>query len=108
MIMFSSTIVRISPLIVLSTFSSVHAFASIPTRAHKHQTKLQSWNPSSPEQIPLSNQLSITPLDKYNAALLNEVHPLNYTNPEVDWGEVWDLVVVGAGAGGLVSSRQVG
>jgi hypothetical protein len=47
-------------------------------------------------------------LDKYNAALLNEVHPLNYTNPEVDWGEVWDLVVVGAGAGGLVSSRQVG
>ena len=69
-----------------------------------------SWNPnpnSTPEQVALSSQLSISPLDEYNAALLNEVRPLNYSNPAVGWGTVWDLVVVGAGAGGLVSSRQV-
>jgi len=81
--------------------------------SHPHTrfaTNSMSWNPnpnSTPEQVALSSQLSISPLDEYNAALLNEVRPLNYSNPAVGWGTVWDLVVVGAGAGGLVSSRQV-
>ena len=66
-----------------------------------------SWTPNSSEQNSLSDKLSIAPLDEYNAKLLNEVRPLEYTNPTVEWGTVWDLVVVGAGAGGLVSSRQV-
>jgi hypothetical protein len=67
-----------------------------------------AWTPNSSSQQSLSEDLlSISPLDEYNAALLNEVRPLEYINPTVDWGTVWDLVVVGAGAGGLVSSRQV-
>jgi hypothetical protein len=71
------------------------------------RSSFMAWTPNSPEQQSLSEELSIAPLDEYNAALLNEVRPLGYTNPRVEWGTVWDLVVVGAGAGGLVSSRQV-
>lgn len=38
--------------------------------------------------------------------LLNEVRHRNYANPNPPL-EMYDLVVIGAGAGGLVSSRQV-
>jgi succinate dehydrogenase/fumarate reductase flavoprotein subunit len=37
---------------------------------------------------------------------LNEVHPLDYEKSD-EPHEVYDLVVIGAGAGGLVSSKQV-
>ena len=85
------------------------SFTISPSHTHVNQrhTNLMAWTPNSSEQQSLSDELSIAPLDEYNAALLNEVRPLDYTNPKVEWGTVWDLVVVGAGAGGLVSSRQV-
>ncbi|KAL7489866.1 hypothetical protein ACHAW6_016193 [Cyclotella cf. meneghiniana] len=116
-------IVQISLLVFASALlhSSTQLTSFLPSQtSHRHrpvvshpQTRLaadpMSWNPnpnSTPEQVSLSSRLSISPLDEYNAALLNEVRPLNYSNPAVGWGTVWDLVVVGAGAGGLVSSRQ--
>lgn len=67
-----------------------------------------TWQPSptaKPEDEALAKSLSIWPLDQNNVNLLNEVRHLNYVNPEPL--EEYDLVVIGAGAGGLVSSRQV-
>ncbi|KAL3789975.1 hypothetical protein ACHAWO_002029 [Cyclotella atomus] len=85
-----------------------HPIISIRSTSSSSATlNLMAWTPNSSSQQSLSEDLlSISPLDEYNAALLNEVRPLEYINPTVDWGTVWDLVVVGAGAGGLVSSRQ--
>lgn len=44
----------------------------------------------------------IHPLDEYNRTLLANVHPPDWLNPRP--AERYDLVVIGAGAGGLVSS----
>ncbi|EED88313.1 mercuric reductase [Thalassiosira pseudonana CCMP1335] len=66
-----------------------------------------SWQPqpdASQEDISLAESLSIWPLDSYNVDLLNEVRHRKYVNP--DPLPTYDLVVIGAGAGGLVSSRQ--
>lgn len=65
------------------------------------------WNESpnaSTSEEDLAKSLSIWPLDTYNVNLLNEVRHKQYTNPEPL--PTYDLVVIGAGAGGLVSSRQ--
>ena len=51
-------------------------------------------------------KLDVWPLDEANAVLLNEVHPRDYKEPDPPH-ELYDLVVIGAGAGGLVSSKQV-
>eukprot|EP00573_Skeletonema_grethae_P013416 CAMPEP_0201693128 /NCGR_PEP_ID=MMETSP0578-20130828/5806_1 /ASSEMBLY_ACC=CAM_ASM_000663 /TAXON_ID=267565 /ORGANISM="Skeletonema grethea, Strain CCMP 1804" /LENGTH=603 /DNA_ID=CAMNT_0048178605 /DNA_START=27 /DNA_END=1838 /DNA_ORIENTATION=- len=63
----------------------------------------ESPNASTTDQD-LAKSLSIWPLDTYNVNLLNEVRHKQYTNPEPL--QIYDLVVIGAGAGGLVSSRQ--
>ncbi len=64
----------------------------------------------------VKEKLHIWPLDEYNIKLLNEVHPKNWSNnkkTEVTTSSnnneeiVYDLIALGAGAGGLVSSRQV-
>lgn len=52
------------------------------------------------------SKLDVWPLDEYNAALLNQVHPIDFESPETPH-KVYDLIAVGAGAGGLVSSKQV-
>lgn len=44
----------------------------------------------------------IRPLDEYNRLLLSNVHPPDWVNP--DPAPRYNLVVIGAGAGGLVSS----
>ena len=49
--------------------------------------------------------LGVWPLDESNATLLNEVHPRGWKDPSVV-PDVYDLLVVGSGAGGLVSSKQ--
>lgn len=46
----------------------------------------------------------VTPLDEHNAALLNKVHPLKPKDPVA--APLYNLVVLGAGAGGLVSAAQ--
>eukprot|EP00540_Astrosyne_radiata_P000923 CAMPEP_0116824948 /NCGR_PEP_ID=MMETSP0418-20121206/1680_1 /TAXON_ID=1158023 /ORGANISM="Astrosyne radiata, Strain 13vi08-1A" /LENGTH=523 /DNA_ID=CAMNT_0004453375 /DNA_START=427 /DNA_END=1998 /DNA_ORIENTATION=+ len=66
---------------------------------------MSEWKAFDAEQATQArNDLEIWPLDEPNAVLLNEVHPRDYPNPEPY--EIYDLIAVGAGAGGLVSSRQ--
>lgn len=63
------------------------------------------WTAGNLDQADEARQtLHVWPLDKYNAVLLNEVHPRNYQSPEPY--ELYDLIAIGAGAGGLVSSKQ--
>lgn len=47
-------------------------------------------------------RVGISPLDKYNAKLLDNVHPKEWVDPEPK--DSYNMVVIGAGAGGLVSS----
>ncbi|WP_163336086.1 mercuric reductase [Desulfopila sp. IMCC35008] len=44
----------------------------------------------------------VFPLDEHNVKLLNNVHPKEWTDPEPQ--DMYNLVVIGAGAGGLVSA----
>jgi pyruvate/2-oxoglutarate dehydrogenase complex dihydrolipoamide dehydrogenase (E3) component len=46
------------------------------------------------------NDPTVQPLDEYNQALLAQVHPLDWNNPEP--APMYDLVVIGAGTAGLV------
>merc|ERR1712170_61460 len=41
-----------------------------------------------------------------NTSLLNEVHPKNWSNTKNNNMQEYDFIALGAGAGGLVSSRQ--
>ena len=61
-------------------------------------------NRNSAQALEARKSLTIWPLDESNTVLLNEVAPRNYTNPNPH--DVYDLVAIGAGAGGLVSSKQ--
>jgi pyruvate/2-oxoglutarate dehydrogenase complex dihydrolipoamide dehydrogenase (E3) component len=66
------------------------------------------WTPGNAEHEQDARDLLKTwPLDDYNAVTLNEVHPRNYQTPSAaEHDEEYDLIAIGAGAGGLVSSRQ--
>ena len=46
------------------------------------------------------NEPAVQPLDEYNQALLAQVHPPDWVNPEPT--SLYDLVVIGAGTAGLV------
>ena len=66
-----------------------------------------SWTPNDAEQAEVARaKLDIWPLDESNAVLLNEVHPRDYLSSTETPHEVYDLIAIGAGAGGLVSSKQ--
>lgn len=66
-----------------------------------------SWVPGNRDQErEAKEKLEIWPLDEHNAALLNEVHPYNYVQSTETPHEIYDLIAIGAGAGGLVSSKQ--
>jgi Pyridine nucleotide-disulphide oxidoreductase len=76
-------------------------------------TDLEQWTPGNEAQAKVAREkLEIWPLDEHNAALLNEVHPFVYQTKLGDGGDdkaeppVYDLIAMGSGAGGLVSSRQ--
>lgn len=47
----------------------------------------------------------VSPLDKHNVELLDNVHPKSWTNPTPK--EKYNLVALGAGAGGLITSGSV-
>jgi hypothetical protein len=52
-----------------------------------------AWTPSDPEQLEQAKErLEVWPLDEYNAKLLNEVHPLGYTQSSPKPHEVYDLI----------------
>jgi len=72
-------------------------------------TAQESWSGLNPEdKKDAKERLKIWPLDKDNVKLLDEVHPKSWPNrKDADPSLVYDLIAIGAGAGGLVSSRQV-
>mmetsp|Transcript_23212 Transcript_23212/g.39427 ORF Transcript_23212/g.39427 Transcript_23212/m.39427 type:complete len:588 (-) Transcript_23212:69-1832(-) len=75
------------------------------SRSAGSSDSMETWIPLDANQATEARKdLDVWPLDEYNANLLNEVHPREYSNPEPY--EVYDLIAVGAGAGGLVTSRQ--
>ena len=88
---------------LLATYQTVKPYRYTSTTIHAKKNEVE-WQ-TSPSDISLAKDLHIEPLDDANIKLLNEVHPRNYANPKPL--DVYDLVVIGAGAGGLVSSRQV-
>ncbi|KAL7451882.1 hypothetical protein ACHAWC_003661 [Mediolabrus comicus] len=47
---------------------------------------------------------NVWPLDEHNVKLLNNVHPTNWKDPNENTRNKYDLVVIGAGAAGLVTS----
>jgi len=53
-----------------------------------------------------AEEIGVFPLDTHNATLLDQVAPKDWINPTPAEGFVYDLIALGAGAGGLVSSRQ--
>jgi pyruvate/2-oxoglutarate dehydrogenase complex dihydrolipoamide dehydrogenase (E3) component len=67
-----------------------------------------SWTADDSQQAAEARkELGVWPLDEYNAKLLNEVHPRgkDYQTTQTPH-DVYDLIAIGAGAGGLVSSKQ--
>ena len=69
--------------------------------------KMSTWSTEDPQHADEARtQLNVWPLDEYNAKLLNEVHPREYKASTDKPHDVYDLIAIGAGAGGLVSSKQ--
>mmetsp|Transcript_10354 Transcript_10354/g.12775 ORF Transcript_10354/g.12775 Transcript_10354/m.12775 type:complete len:188 (-) Transcript_10354:95-658(-) len=67
----------------------------------------KTWSPTDAETA--RKQLNIWPLDEQNIKLLDQVHPKTWParpHSTTDVPVIYDLVAIGAGAGGLVSSRQ--
>ena len=74
--------------------------------ASSSSSSQQKWIPGDIEQEKLAREkLGIWPLDEANADLLNQVHPIEYVSSQTPH-EIYDLIAIGAGAGGLVSSKQ--
>lgn len=46
----------------------------------------------------------VWPMDSYNTTLLNHVHPPDWQDPKVEENDTYDMVVIGAGVGGLISA----
>lgn len=80
----------------LGTFSSANEAISL-------QPSWQDIHPL-PDVRESRNQdnINVSPLDEYNATLLDNVHPKSWSDPEPK--KMYNLVVIGAGAGGLVSA----
>lgn len=51
-------------------------------------------------------QSQIWPHDEHNLVLLDNVYPRKWQDPKPEPGFVYDLIAIGAGAGGLVSAKQ--
>jgi len=92
-----------------SIFQATTAFSSSNRTTRDTCKKMTSseWtqNDAAQEKIAKEN-LGIWPLDEYNAKLLNEVHPRDFVSSAVEPHEEYDLIAIGSGAGGLVSSKQ--
>jgi hypothetical protein len=88
-------------------YSSKRAAARKVATIMTATTTTTPWKANDPEQVEEARKLGVWPLDESNAGLLNEVHPRNYDMSCDEPHEVYDLIAIGAGAGGLVSSRQV-
>jgi pyruvate/2-oxoglutarate dehydrogenase complex dihydrolipoamide dehydrogenase (E3) component len=92
---------------LLSTTAASSAFpsSSLAKMSESKMSSSERWIPFDETQAKEAReQLEIWPLDEPNCELLNQVHPRNYisNNRETHF----DLIAIGAGAGGLVSSKQ--
>ncbi len=65
----------------------------------------RSWSAAGLEDD--ARSLNVWPLDEHNIRTLDAVHPLVWEDPEEPPAE-YDLIAIGAGAGGLVSAKQSG
>ncbi len=82
-------------------------FLGIATSQRETTDSLQPSVPEPDEELAKFEQvdleaIGISPLDEHNAKLLDNVHPKEWRDPEPK--SSYNLVVIGAGAGGLVSS----
>ncbi|DBA68959.1 TPA: class-I pyridine nucleotide-disulfide oxidoreductase [Trebouxia sp. C0005] len=78
-----------------------------PQQSGGSQYGAQSLQASLPQEVVLQydqgqKQCVLSPLDSHNVKLLDNVHPSQWTNP--DTADKYNLVVIGAGAGGLVTA----
>ena len=83
-----------------------------PTRMSKSSENLNPAEPSTdidadftkidPKDLHVAQQ--IWPLDEHNQKLLNHVHPPGWIDPTPKNDDQYDLVVIGGGAAGLVTS----
>lgn len=69
----------------------------------------RSWEPSTASagdepRDEVARRLDVWPLDEHNQRLLDLVRPIGWQDPAPL--PLYDLVVIGAGAGGLVSTKQ--
>jgi len=96
-----STVALLQPSHILDSISKSNLH-----RMNSSSQESQTWSSSDPaDSVDARKRLNIWPLDDDNAKLLDEVHPKSWPNTKED--TVYDLIAIGAGAGGLVSSRQV-
>jgi pyruvate/2-oxoglutarate dehydrogenase complex dihydrolipoamide dehydrogenase (E3) component len=82
-------------------------FVSPVTSAHDQVISLQPEIPERDPKLATFLQVNlkacgVSPLDEHNARLLDNVHPKGWINPTPKSN--YNLVVIGAGAGGLVSA----
>ena len=93
---------------ISSPIQRLSGTTTMATNNNNNEEPPSSWSIQNSNDIQTSkSKLHVWPLDEYNVKLLNEVHPKNWSNNVDDDAMVYDLIALGAGAGGLVSSRQV-
>jgi pyruvate/2-oxoglutarate dehydrogenase complex dihydrolipoamide dehydrogenase (E3) component len=97
---------RLHSLLLLTSKSSRYSSSTSTSSCTTIMTAAK-W--TSGDQELEAKKLNVWPLDDYNAELLNQVTggPDYLKSTDVPH-EVYDLIAIGAGAGGLVSSRQAG
>jgi pyruvate/2-oxoglutarate dehydrogenase complex dihydrolipoamide dehydrogenase (E3) component/uncharacterized membrane protein YdjX (TVP38/TMEM64 family) len=91
--------------LVLGLAATVIATALVTRTARRalaEATAEQAPSSLPPAAASESESVETPPIDDHDRRLLDAVHPSNWTNPEPR--EVYDLVVVGAGSGGLISA----
>ncbi|EDQ90887.1 uncharacterized protein MONBRDRAFT_18328 [Monosiga brevicollis MX1] len=79
-------------------------FITTPTTQNESSASLRQphLRPSNVDGVTATPASALAPLDEHNIALLDKVHPPQWSNPNAK--PLYDLVVIGAGAGGLVTS----
>lgn len=66
-----------------------------------------SWKDvNATKPVPDHDEVGVWPLDEHNVKLLDDVCPRSWQNPSRSAEFVYDLIAIGAGAGGLVSAKQ--
>ncbi len=91
---------------------NMNTLSSPNDKDNSNSNSNRKWSNQSTKDIQtVKSQFHVWPLDEYNVQLLNEVHPKTWPSEKEENQPKqiieYDLIAIGAGAGGLVSSRQV-